>query len=142
MPIAQARLFSQFNSTVKAVTMLIEMLDVRVTRTSIRDKFVSLPNYPNLNLNDIVEAFDEWHVQPFAFTATQESLREVPLPSIAYIEDKDPENQASTSGTFVVLNTVDDDQVIYYHPVFGEVSELIRQFDKNWKGAMLSIDPD
>ena len=125
-----------FNDTVVAIVNLVAHFQIPLTKTTIRERFLDDPNYPNLRLNDIFFALSSWNLNPSIYKADEEALRQAVLPVLTHLS-----GCQQFSGLFVVLTKVEADQVSYRR-LDSLVTEPMADFIKKWSGFIIAIDPD
>ena len=124
-----------FNDTVVAIINLVEHFQIPLTKTTIRERFLEDPNYPNLRLNDIFFALSSWNLNPSVYKADEETLRQAELPVLTHLS-----GCQQFSGVFVVLTKVEAEQVTYTR-LDTPITEPIADFIKKWSGFIIAIDP-
>lgn len=111
--------------------MLLRLSQVRVTRTTLRDKLGQHPDFPSLiSLSDTL---NELKVDNIAAHLTPEQLPEIPLPALAYLD--------SEGGFFAPVRTTAADAVEWYHTKRGWQKDSLAEFNQKWNGVTLLIEP-
>lgn len=106
-----------------------------VNRALVRDIVEQAPRFPLISLNDLTKILQSWDFQTYACKATLEGLTRLEGPLLAHCIWPDEDRY------FVVIRHVSADEVHYFSPFRGEVSEPLSAFAKHWSGALLLAQP-
>ncbi|GCC52874.1 hypothetical protein SanaruYs_31130 [Chryseotalea sanaruensis] len=121
-----------FNTTVLTVEHLIEKLDVKVTKMTIRNELFDCASYPVIPLDYLCKMLEGWGISSIVLKANIEILKSVNLPAIAYL----PGNLEGL-GVFIVVVGISDDFVSYYLAGSGVQTESLKEFEERWTEGVL-----
>ncbi|RYC69717.1 vitamin K epoxide reductase family protein [Spirosoma sordidisoli] len=113
---------------IKVVQHLLEGLNVRVTRRTVRQALESHPAFPSLA--SLTDVFSEWGIETMAVCLSDSHLLEVSYPFIAQLDTNDEVE-------YVVVTQVQGAEIVYFHPQAGLVREPIATFGRRWQGISL-----
>jgi uncharacterized membrane protein len=118
----------------KNLELLIKHLNLKVTDESINDFFENHPSYPSMA--SISDAFNFWKIPNAAVAILPEQLKEVNLPSIAYMEEN------NTDQYYVLIEKIDEDKIEYYDSEKGNIVSTLEEFSEKWRGILLLFEPN
>lgn len=122
---------STHQNALRALTQLLYLSNVRVTRVTLREKLWRHPDFPSLiSLSDTL---DEFNIDNLAVRLTPSQLFEIPLPAVVYLN--------SEGGIFAPVRMVASDTVEWWHDRWGWQTETFAQFNQHWNGVALVIEP-
>lgn len=111
--------------------MLLRLSNIRVTRTTLRDKLWQHPDFPSLvSLSDTL---DELKVDNAAAHLTADQLPEIPLPALVYLR--------SEGGIFAPVRATASDSVEWWHHRRGWQKDSLTEFSQKWDGVTLLMEP-
>ena len=89
--------------------LLTELLDVKISRSTIKKDFEEHPNYPSLlSISDILSNYG---VENLSIRIAPEKLRDVPVPFVSQIKGKKDD-----ADFFTIVKQVMDDRIQYFDP--------------------------
>lgn len=106
-----------------------------VNRTLVREIVEQVPRFPVVSLNDLNCIMQSWHFNTLVFKAAAEGLIRLKGPLLAHCVWPDQDRY------FVVIRTIQGNEIHYFSPFRGEVREPITSFAKHWTGALLMAEP-
>lgn len=127
-------LFQPLQHCEKTVVNLIELLNIKVTQTTLRRDLLEHPNYPSLlTISDVIKSYG---IENVAVRLNIDALNQLPIPFIAQIK-----GQKVSHNLFAVISKVDVDNIEIYNPENNR-TELIsnEKFAKIYKGTVLGLD--
>jgi hypothetical protein len=107
-------------------------LGVRIQRSEIRNQICLCPKYPIISVKDIVQLLSNFNIDGLAFKAKSDVIPKLDLPVLAYLRDE-------FEGYFVVVEKIQLNNITYFSPQRGEVSEFMDDFTARWNGVLLAI---
>lgn len=131
--------FPQRNTMDTPISVLknfIYYLNVPISRYTIEKAGKEHPDYPNLSNTGLSEILGGWGITTTAITWTIDRLKELPSPSLLFINEK---NGPATIGLFVMLYEISSNVIEYLHPRKGWVQEKISDFDAKWTKAAFVV---
>ena len=108
--------------------------NIGIKTTSIfRDSIGRQPNYPSMEC--LVGVLDELKISNISIKLQAEQLHKVTFPAIAHL-------QVEQDSYFVLLQSIDNEHIIFYDTENGNQKQTIEAFSKTWSGKtiLLSID--
>ncbi|OJJ21618.1 hypothetical protein BKI52_13990 [marine bacterium AO1-C] len=111
-----------------ATLYFLQKLGAKYTAATIKRLLNTHPSYPSVLA--LTEALSDLNIENMAVNLGVEQLPEVPLPSIAHLE----------KGHFVVLDALENDQVTYFDPEVGKVTQSVQEFDSQWSGVLVMAE--
>ncbi len=124
---------SYVDNPIKLTQRLVQLLNIPVTKRSIRAAFVSHPDYPSLL--SITDTFDQWDIDSRAVAIGHDQLRHVALPAIFHFK----ENQEDY---FVLAESMNDEHIQIYDTDKGKLTLLKADFLRLWDGISILLDID
>jgi len=124
-------------NTIKVMLLLLENLNIKVTKTTVRNDLINHPDYPSLlSISDVL---NEYGIDNITLKTTINKLSEFPLPCIVPIQDS-----SNTELTFSIVKSINKDNVTYYNFHKEEYETLSESsFIKKWpSGIALLIDSE
>lgn len=115
------------HDTVACTINLVNLLGARVTKTTIRDRLQSDPEFPSLL--SISSSLAEWKINTKAFKITHEKLQKLPVPFIVHL--------GRTRGVFIAVKKIDQHTATYLNSRGAEVNVSFLDFIDNWSGTVL-----
>jgi len=113
----------------------VHHLGFDISRSTIEQDTEAHPEYPALSFEAITEILEQWGLLTTAYMLNAEKLPVIPFPSLTLITET---AAGITAGTYVVLHSMEVDQLVYIHPAKGWVYESLESFSAKWSGALLS----
>jgi len=111
-----------------ATLYFLHKLGAKFTSTTIKRLLNTHPSYPSVLA--LTEALSDLNIENMAVNIGAEQLPEVPLPSIAHFQ----------KGHFVVLEGLQNDQVTYFDPEEGKVTQPLQAFEDQWSGVLVMAE--
>ena len=118
-------------NALEAVEYLLRETKVKVSSTGLKDDLVMHPDFPSIAA--ISDALSEWQVPNMATRIHAMQLREIPLPSMVYLN--------LNGGMFAPLKSVTADTVEWLDTQRGWQKEPIFAFEQKWNGITLLLEP-
>ncbi len=120
-------------NSLHAVTELLRLGNVRVTRRTVKEWLWQHPDFPSLaSLSDLLTFVNVSHL---ATRLPAGQLAEIPLPALVEI-------RADQTTIFAPLRRVSADMVEWFHTGKGWQTETLTSFLTRWTGVALLVDPD
>jgi len=113
-----------------ATGKLLQLLNIKVTGSTLRKKLLSHPHY--LSLLSITETLQQWNIETSALKIEAKDLIEVPCPFIAYL---------SSGRKFITITDVSTENVYYYNEKNKKLHYPHREFREIWGGVILLAEP-
>jgi ABC-type bacteriocin/lantibiotic exporter with double-glycine peptidase domain len=107
----------------------LEIAQVKVTKTQIKDTLISNPNYPSML--SISESLKKWHIDAEAFKVTEDKLKALPIPFISHLK---------AERSFVTVKKIENDHVTYLNDQ-SEIKIKVNDFMNKSGGVALLIEP-
>ncbi len=113
-----------------ATLYFLHKLGAKFTATTIKRLLNTHPAYPSVL--SLTEALSDLKIENMAVNIGAEQLPEVPLPSIAHL----------SKGHFVVLDDLNGNEVTYFDPEVGKVTQSLSAFEEQWSGVLVMAELD
>lgn len=121
------QIFNPHEPMVSVTIRLLHALKVKVTGHTVNEAILSHPDYPSIL--SISDALNSWHIHNIAVKIEAEALKSISFPCIAFIQQD--------GGSFILLEDVDDDSVIYSDGAGKTVKQSISEFQSDFSGIVL-----
>ncbi len=112
---------------IAATAQFLELLKVKVSRTTLKESLLSHPDYPSLL--SITDSLGRWHLQSMGLKADPDKLDQLPVPFVAYFK--------MGGGQFLTVKEVTEEQVITLNNKGEEQTYTKEDFLKQWDGVSL-----
>lgn len=114
-----------------ATYYFLRQLNVNVSITSVENELHSHPDYPTLL--SIKESLQKWKVETNAFRTSEDKLKDLPTPFIAYTRGDE--------GRFLVIEKVEDENILYINDD-GQMATYTKEaFLSIWNSIILLAQP-
>lgn len=122
-------IFQTHQPVVGAVSQLLKILKARVTNSTVVDAILSHPDYPSML--PISDSLNEWNIENAALRVTEETINEIPVPFVTFLE-----------GDFRVVTAVTDKEVTFLNEESKVRTEPKDEFINLWNGIALLAEAD
>lgn len=119
--------FQPSGDTVKVSQALLDALNIRVNKSTLKRHLIEHPDYPSLqSISDTLVMFG---VENLAMSVPSEKFASIPVPFVAQSIER-----ADNSNRFILITNIDSASVTYYDPSSDNliVAEPIVQFEERW----------
>lgn len=121
-------MISQYAPNVKATISLLELLKVKVNKTTVNETLQSHPDWPTLL--SISDALSKWHIPNAAGKIEPDKIDQLPTPFIAYMDNRE--------FPLAIVTQVSDKIIEYYSKNYKTpLTDSRNEFLKNWTGIYL-----
>lgn len=118
------------NSATQIIYRLVEILGVRVTRSSIRQRIYHSPNYPFVDVDFLSNLFTDWKINTFPVAAGLEAILYGYLPSVCFLQAND---------RIVLITGITSKFVYFFLPGEGMCKETLANFELQCKGGVMLL---
>ncbi|QEM11391.1 vitamin K epoxide reductase family protein [Mucilaginibacter rubeus] len=124
-------LFQSVSNPLRVTCLLLDILNVKISRTTLEKEIEEHPDYPSLlSISDVLNSYN---VQNLALTLGQDKFTKIPLPFIAQIRGEKSREYYST-----VVKKIDGDSVYFFDHGNDEwTCKPLSVFLKKWTGIVL-----
>lgn len=122
--------FQTYDATTRVVIHFLELLNVKVTKTSVKNLLQNHPDYPSLL--SISDALKKWNLENGSIQIEKEDLLEMSTPFISYLK--------GGGGRFIVVKNISETQVTYFNGL-SDSNESVNSFVSRWNGIILLAEP-
>ncbi len=119
-------------NALQAVEYLLWEFKVRVSAKGLKEDMIMHPEFPSMV--SISDALAEWQVPNMAVRLQAAQLKEIPLPSLAYINTR--------GGILAPLKSVTHDTVEWLDTKKGWQKDSLSDFEQKWNGITLLLEPN
>ncbi|MDF2434344.1 MAG: hypothetical protein JWP44_3975 [Mucilaginibacter sp.] len=120
-------LLKQQDNLVAATANLLNLLNVKVTSTVVKNAIMGNPGYPSLLA--VSESLKLWGIECEGYTITEDKLQILPVPFIAHLK--------INSGSFVAVKAVDATSVTYLEDDQSVKKISLNEFLGQWSHTVL-----
>ncbi len=114
------------------IEKVLASLGVRISK----EKLAEVQHHPKQgSIECLSDYLDALYINHLIVSLKPQQFDRIPYPAIAHCQESEFED-----GYFVVLRQANSEQVQYYHPDRGEVSESLQLFQKVWDGTVLVLE--
>lgn len=121
---------SDFENLQIASKYFLRKLGAKVTSQTIDRSLTSHPAFPSILA--LSETLSDLNIENMAVNIGSDRLDEVPFPAVAHF----------TKGHFVVLDNFKNNQVTYFDPAEGHITQALDEFENEWSGVLLMAELD
>jgi uncharacterized membrane protein/thiol-disulfide isomerase/thioredoxin len=122
------------SNCVLTVTKLIRVLNIKVTKKTIKESLEKHPNYPSLL--SVSDSLNTWKINNLSLEATPENLKEFPVPFMVQIA-RDRETY------FVLVKELHANYVVVSDPVVPKWRKMpMKEFIDKWTSIAMLIGAD
>lgn len=119
-------------NALKAVEHLLSEINARVSSKGLKEEMVLHPDFPSVA--SISDALTEWQIPNMAVRLPAHQLKEIPLPSLAYVNVR--------GGILAPLKSINQDIVEWFDTENGWQKDTLSQFEAKWDGLTLLLEPN
>lgn len=110
---------------------LFKILDVPVSPGEVEQKVYGHKDFPFISMQHLADFLISWQFNVRIVRISPSVLEKVRLPAIAYTSGK--------GGAFVLVHSLDGENLSYLHPATGWVTESLATFSQTWTGVLMEI---
>ena len=126
-------MFNQYEPTVKATIAYLKLLNVKVNNVTVEETLNNHPEWPSLLC--VSDSLNKWHVPNGAGKIDVNNIDELPVPFIAYTNDRETPLAIITEITETTVHVFQKE----YNKIITESKEA---FTKKWSGIYLIAEPN
>ena len=115
--------------TAQIISYALKKLNIKSSSSKTENELLSHPTFPSLAAFQDTLAL--WKVQSMAVRLPPEQLSEIPYPAIGHVQ--------TPQDDFIVLEKYNADQITYFEPSQGEITESVQGFTQKWSGNTLLL---
>lgn len=119
---------SPADNLVAAVTNLLTTLEIRVTRSSVRETLETHPFFPSIA--SARDALTGWGIRSEGLRVDPSLLTRVPLPCLAVLND----------GSIIAITEAREDRLTLIDAVHGPLTTSLAEFKAQWEGSLLVVE--
>jgi uncharacterized membrane protein len=119
-------------NALEAVEYLLWTSKVKVSSIGLKEDMVMHPDFPSMT--SVSDALKEWQVPNMAVRLQAAQLKEIPLPSLVYLNLR--------GGILATIKSVTNDTVEWLDTKRGWQKESLLDFEKKWNGVTLLLEPN
>jgi hypothetical protein len=120
------KLSAKENNAFFALKRLLNLRNISVTTTTLKNKLVIEPTFPSpVSLSNVLKDFNMFSVVALI---KPDLLTRTPTPAIAYFEN---------GMGYVTIDKIENNQVTWCHNEMGIFKESIAEFTQKWQGVIL-----
>ncbi|WP_255463375.1 cysteine peptidase family C39 domain-containing protein [Dyadobacter sp. 3J3] len=118
------------HNAVEALTQLVKLANIKITKKTLTEELQKHPNFPSLaSIKDVLTVFK---IKTVAARGSIEKLSFMTLPSLVFLSIE--------GGFFAPIRKVSGDNVEWYHTQRGWQNDTLYEFEQKWSGAILLIE--